>query len=99
MLTFYPEFEDDAAAVHHEVVFLLDLSNSMKGASLVDAKKLLLLLLRHLPSTCLFNVVAFGSRCRELFVVSQCKDNMTTQQAEDFLQRCQADMGNTVLHR
>jgi len=60
MLTFYPEFEsisDDK----FEVMFVLDLSNSMSGADLQDAKKVLLLALRHLPPTCLFNVAVFGS--------------------------------------
>ena len=60
MLTFYPEFE--AQTSHgYEVVFILDLSNSMKGRALEEAKKVLLLALHHLPSTCTFNVVTFGT--------------------------------------
>ena len=60
MLSFYPEFEaceDDSV----EVVFLLDLSNSMKGDNLRDAKKVLLLTLQHLPPQWAFNVVVFGT--------------------------------------
>ena len=60
MLSFYPEFEaceDDNV----EVVFLLDLSNSMKGDNLRDAKKVLLLSLQHLPQQWSFNVVVFGT--------------------------------------
>ena len=38
MLTFYPEFEADAME-ELDVIFLLDLSNSMKGSALQDAKK------------------------------------------------------------
>ena len=60
MLTFYPEFE--AQTSHgYEVVFILDLSNSMKGKALEEARKVLLLALHHLPSTCTFNVVTFGT--------------------------------------
>ena len=97
MLTFYPEFEE--AAADNEVVFLLDLSNSMRGAAIVDARRLLSLFLRHLPDTCRFNVVGFGSSCRQLFVTSQAKDEPSMQAAEQFLQTCHANMGNTVLNR
>jgi len=66
MLAFYPEFESTSDYEGHrnsfEVVFVLDLSNSMSGSTLQDAKKVLLLALRHLPSTCLFNIIVFGSR-------------------------------------
>ena len=60
MLTFYPEFEAQASQ-GYEIVFFLDLSNSMKGKALEEAKKVLLLALYHLPSTCTFNVVTFGT--------------------------------------
>ena len=60
MLTFFPEFEA-AAFENMEIVFLLDLSNSMNGAVLVEAKKILLLTLRSLPENCSFNIVTFGT--------------------------------------
>jgi len=70
MLAFYPEFEStsdtEGQTSDFEVVFMLDLSNSMRGTALLDAKKVLLLALRHLPSSCLFNVVVFGT-CDYLF--------------------------------
>ena len=68
MLTFYPEFESTSdtegqtTGADFEVTFILDLSNSMTGATLVDAKKVILLALRRLPPTCLFNIIVFGSR-------------------------------------
>ena len=62
MLAFYPEFESTSdTRGDFEVTFVLDLSNSMSGSTLQDAKKVLLLAVRHLPPTCLFNVVVFGS--------------------------------------
>jgi len=62
MLAFYPEFESSSDSEGDlEVTFVLDLSNSMSGSTLQDAKKVLLLALRHLPSAALFNVVVFGS--------------------------------------
>ena len=60
MLTFYPEFEAEGSP-GFEVVFVLDMSNSMKGKQLIEAKKVLLLALHHLPQQCLFNVVVFGT--------------------------------------
>jgi len=73
MLAFYPEFEStsntEGQTSDFEVTFVLDLSNSMSGSVLQDAKKVLLLALRHLPSTCLFNVVVFGTCDYILFVI------------------------------
>ncbi len=65
MLTFYPEFEAPSTP-GYEVIFILDLSNSMKGKALQEAKKVLLLALHHLPAACSFNVVVFGS-CKLMF--------------------------------
>jgi len=71
MLAFYPEFESTLDG-NFEVTFMLDLSNSMSGNALQDAKKVLLLALRHLPPTCLFNVVIFGSCDCLLFAFAPC---------------------------
>ena len=60
MLTFYPEFEareDDDVTV----ILLFDLSNSMKGDNLTNAKKIGLLTLQQLPQNWIFNVVVFGT--------------------------------------
>ena len=66
MLTFYPEFEVGSEATT-EVIVLLDVSNSMQGASLQSAKKVALLLLLNIYEGWTFNVVVYGT-C-ELFVV------------------------------
>ena len=60
MLTFYPEFEV-AEDNEMEVILVLDLSNSMKGKALTEAKKVLWLVLNHLPDTTRFNIVVFGT--------------------------------------
>jgi len=59
-LTFYPEFEA-AEDSEIEVIFVLDLSNSMKGKALTESKKVLMLTLNHLTSHSLFNIVVFGT--------------------------------------
>jgi len=68
MLTFYPEFE---AAENNEieVILILDLSNSMKGKALLEAKKVLLLTLKHLPAHSLFNIVVFGTSKYTLYIL------------------------------
>ena len=60
MLTFYPQFEA-CEADDVNVLLLLDLSNSMKGDNLVNAKKVVLLTLKHLPASWNFNIVVFGT--------------------------------------
>ena len=60
MLTFYPEFEWSSVN-YVEVIIVLDVSNSMTGSALTDAKKVALLTLAHLPDHCVFNIVRFGT--------------------------------------
>jgi len=66
MLTFYPQFEACGSDTT-SVTFLLDLSNSMKGAALTNAKKLVLLSLQLLPATWSFNIVVFGTGTVSVF--------------------------------
>lgn len=61
MLAFYPEFETADTDMSFEVVIVVDLSNSMKGNAVEDAIKVALLALHHLPATCLFNIITFGT--------------------------------------
>ncbi|XP_064404134.1 protein mono-ADP-ribosyltransferase PARP4-like isoform X3 [Halichondria panicea] len=98
MLTFYPEFEADTIT-ENEIIFLLDLSNSMKGEALTSAKKVLLLLLAHLPTKCLFNIVTFGATCDVLYPSSVMKSKETMTTAAEFVKSCTADMGSTDLWR
>lgn len=98
MLSFYPEFEaceDDNV----EVVFLLDLSNSMKGDNLRDAKKVLLLTLQQLPGQWYFNVVVFGTAFKELFPSCVIKNPSNLKKAAEFVKALSATMGNTEVIR
>ena len=60
MLTFYPEF-DASPKCDFEMIFMVDVSNSMAGRPLEEARKLLLLALHYLPDACSFNIVPFGT--------------------------------------
>ncbi|XP_078664712.1 uncharacterized protein LOC144907477 isoform X2 [Branchiostoma floridae x Branchiostoma belcheri] len=94
MLTFYPEFQAEVMQ-GHEVILLLDASNSMRGSPLEAAKKVALLCLSHLPKECSFNVVAFGTGYEELFAVSQPRIKSNVSKAEKFIQDLKASKGNT----
>ncbi|XP_063404518.1 protein mono-ADP-ribosyltransferase PARP4-like [Mytilus trossulus] len=98
MLTFYPEFEA-AEDNETEIILVLDLSNSMKGKALLEAKKILLLTLNHLTAHSLFNIVVFGTSYKELFPTSQIKSKSTLKVAEQFVQGIHASMGSTEVYR
>jgi poly [ADP-ribose] polymerase len=97
MLTFYPEFEVDEIS-DNEIIFLLDLSNSMKDCA-ENAKKVLLLLLHHLPTKCHFNVLAFGGTHEAVFPVSVMKNKDTLSTAQKFVQERIPNMGSTDVWR
>ncbi|XP_038059035.1 uncharacterized protein LOC119730290 isoform X2 [Patiria miniata] len=99
MLTFYPEFEAEKND-QSEVVLLLDLSNSMRGGSILqEAQKVVLLTLHHLPKDWKFNIVVFGTDFEELFPQSRTKTPDTLKSARNFLQGLSASMGNTDVWR
>ena len=60
MLVFYPDFITDIIR-DPEIILMIDLSNSMQGNNLEEAKALSKLILRHLPAACTFNVIIFGT--------------------------------------
>ncbi|XP_071788483.1 protein mono-ADP-ribosyltransferase PARP4-like [Asterias amurensis] len=84
MLVFYPEL-DVSNLANPEMVLVMDSSNSMKGSSLEEAKKILLLIVKNLPSSCTFNVVVFGTEFDELFPASQQKSRKTVKSAKEFI--------------
>ncbi|KAL4233481.1 Protein mono-ADP-ribosyltransferase parp4 [Mactra antiquata] len=98
MLTFYPEFEacdnDDTS-----VILMLDLSNSMKGDNLVNAKKILLLTLQQLPPSWNINIVVFGTAWQELFPTCVTNTTANRKLASEFIMNVTATMGNTEVIR
>ncbi|XP_052074990.1 uncharacterized protein LOC127712542 isoform X2 [Mytilus californianus] len=96
MLTFYPEFDADFDP-QQEVVYLLDMSNSMKGQAGRDAKKVFLLSLTKLPDKSSFNVISFGTTFKELFPSPQLKTKDAVQKATNFIQSTECDQGGTVV--
>ena len=60
MLVFYPDFVTDMIK-DPEIIVMLDLSNSMQGNNLEEARALTQIILKQLPAACTFNVVVFGT--------------------------------------
>ncbi|XP_061196330.1 uncharacterized protein LOC133204592 [Saccostrea echinata] len=92
MLAFYPEFEA-AIDPSPEIIFLLDLSNSMKGDPFRDARKVILLALNSLPEKASFNIVAFGSFFKELFQFPHKITKNSTDEAVKYLEAANPVMG------
>ncbi|KAK6170199.1 hypothetical protein SNE40_018651 [Patella caerulea] len=97
MLTFFPEFEANEEE-ETEIVFILDVSNSMSNEGLQDAKKILYLTLHHLSDKTYFNIIAFGTDYEELFPCSQRKTQTAIETAYRFIKKCVANKGNTELY-
>ncbi len=100
MLTFYPEFEvdeDEARGHAHEVILLIDVSCSMEGDALENAKKLALLSLHSMPPSTRFNVVVFGSVFDSLFPKALPASSHAIEQAQAYIASLHASWGATQL--
>ncbi|CAF1618085.1 unnamed protein product, partial [Didymodactylos carnosus] len=99
MLTFYPNFDYDESKSVTEIIFLIDVSNSMDGKPLKQAKQLTHTFLSNMISVdnILFNVIAFGSDNDECFPISYpiTKDNL--DKAKHFVLHSLDHRGNTDL--
>ncbi|XP_033113003.1 protein mono-ADP-ribosyltransferase PARP4-like [Anneissia japonica] len=98
MLTFYPEFESESSKLP-EILLVLDLSNSMKGENLLQAKKILLMILECLPTHATFNIITFGTNFDELYPASHPKTVTSVSTARRFIRNVKANMGNTEVWR
>ncbi|KAL3858028.1 hypothetical protein ACJMK2_012644 [Sinanodonta woodiana] len=94
MLTFYPEFESEKEE-STEILFLIDMSNSMKGDAERDAKKVLDLALHQLPATYYFNITVFGTSSSDLFSASQKISKSTLERAQEHVKCLSAIYGSS----
>ncbi|XP_045154877.1 von Willebrand factor A domain-containing protein 5B1 [Echinops telfairi] len=98
MLNFCPDLQSAQSSLrqtHGEFIFLIDRSGSMSGTNILCVKNAMLVALKSLLPTCLFNVIGFGSTFKTLFPSSQTYNEESLALACDNIQRMRADMGGT----
>ncbi|KAF5536606.1 hypothetical protein FMEXI_10205 [Fusarium mexicanum] len=96
-----------------EILFLLDQSGSMdwsnsspdyysrrKGPRKIDVmREAMLLALSGIPSTCVFNVISWGSATMGLWESSRAHTKENIREAKSYVSQIEADMGGTDLLR
>ncbi|CAF4222507.1 unnamed protein product, partial [Rotaria sp. Silwood2] len=101
MLTFYPKFEIvDNTNEPVEIVFIIDVSNSMDGKHVQQAKQLAHLFLTNMKTdnkNILFNIVTFGSDNDECFPISSPNTKENIDKAKHFVLHSLDHRGNTDL--
>ncbi|ELK02193.1 von Willebrand factor A domain-containing protein 5B1 [Pteropus alecto] len=98
MLNFCPDLQSvqpNLRKAHGEFIFLIDRSGSMSGTNIHRVKDAMLVALKSLMPSCLFNVIGFGSTFKALFPSSQTYNEESLAIACDSIQRMRADMGGT----
>ncbi|UJR16362.1 hypothetical protein I4U23_003265 [Adineta vaga] len=101
MLTFYPKFEmTNNINEFVEVVFIIDVSNSMDGNHVQQAKQLAHLFLTNMNNNdgnIYFNIVTFGSDNDECFPISSPNTKENIDKAKHFILHSLDHRGNTDL--
>lgn len=98
LLTPPPAGEDSAPVTQaREVIFIIDTSGSMQGASLTQAQAALRLALARLSPKDSFNVIQFNSVAHRLFPQARTATPSTVSKAIDYVERLVADGGTEML--
>jgi len=99
LLMVLPPLPEDPSLLDlsREVVFVLDTSGSMAGASIREAKSALLLALETLSPQDRFNVIEFNSYTRKLFPASVEAEDRNLDMAAKWVQGLDADGGTEML--
>ncbi|CAH2318358.1 Hypothetical predicted protein [Pelobates cultripes] len=98
MLNFCPNLtaaQTGLSKTQGEFIFLLDRSGSMSGVNITRVRDAMLVILKSLMPTSLFNVIGFGSTFKSLFPCSQSYNEENLAIACESIKRLRADMGGT----
>ncbi|KAM9296999.1 von Willebrand factor A domain-containing protein 5B1, partial [Gastrophryne carolinensis] len=98
MLNFCPDLQSphsDLSKMQGEFIFLIDRSGSMSGVNIARVRDAMLVILKSLMPTSLFNIIGFGSSFKSLFPCSQTYNEESLAVACDSVRRLRADMGGT----
>lgn len=82
--------------VPREVVFILDVSGSMAGTSIIQAKAAVSLALTKLRSSDHFNVIVFSNSAEALFSEAKPADPLHLKEASHYIDQIKADGGTEM---
>ena len=91
-----PQVETSELPLPREMIFVIDTSGSMKGTSIAQAKKSLLLALDRLGTNDRFNVVEFNSSHRALFPAAVQASQSNVLRAKQFVEALNANGGTEM---
>ncbi|WP_339134569.1 MAG: marine proteobacterial sortase target protein [Candidatus Electrothrix sp. GW3-4] len=96
LLMVLPPEQEQQSPLAREVVFILDTSGSMGGASIRQAKKALLMAVERMRPQDRFNVIAFNSRASALFRESKAGSRENKDRAVAFIDQLEANGGTEI---
>ncbi|MDH5612157.1 MAG: marine proteobacterial sortase target protein [Gammaproteobacteria bacterium] len=99
LVTVYPPKNElyNQLDIPREVVFILDVSGSMSGTSIEQAKLALSLALDRLKPSDKFNIIWFNNMAKKIFFDSNFASNQNIQYAQKFLSALNADGGTEMM--
>jgi Ca-activated chloride channel family protein len=96
LLMLMPPQKMVASPAPREVIFILDISGSMAGTSIIQAKAAIDLALRRLRPADYFNVIVFNNDAHALFSEAKQADQSHIQKARHYIDQIRADGGTEM---
>jgi Ca-activated chloride channel family protein len=96
LLMLMPPRQMAESPVPREMIFILDVSGSMAGTSIIQAKAAISLALRKLRSSDHFNIITFSNTAQALFSEAKPADQQHLQQANHYIDGIKADGGTEM---
>jgi Ca-activated chloride channel family protein len=96
LLMLMPPKTVSQSPVPREMIFILDVSGSMAGTSIVQAKAAISLALTKLRPSDHFNIIVFSNSTRALFNGARPADQAHLQEANHYIEQIKADGGTEM---
>ncbi len=96
LLMLMPPQKADENPVPREMIFILDVSGSMAGTSIIQAKAAISLALTKLRPSDHFNIIIFSNDTRALFSGAKPADQPHLQEANRYIDQIKADGGTEM---
>ena len=96
LLMLMPPETERIAVIPREVVIILDISGSMAGTSIVQAKKAVSMALSSLRPVDRFNLIVFNNKAKALFTSAQPVNAKYLEKARKFIKAVEAEGGTEM---